>query len=514
MSRWHSLVAAGLLVAGALASNAAAQTQPPKPAAPAKPAIPAKPDTRVIKPTLPIEMRADELAALARETVVATGAIDKMSAELASLASAAVFAKLGSLEEVGAWADLEPFAQVAGVDATQIAKQAAEAARQATAQVVRAQRFDRGRSSYASGTSAMDRGEWAKALEYFSDIVEQKGDRTDAALYWKAYCQNKLGQRTESLASIGELVKGYPNSRWISDAKALEVEVRGASGQPVRPDAESDDELKLLALNSLMSSDTEQVLPVLQKMLQSQQPLKIKKRVLFVLSQSKSPKAREIVVSVAKGAGNPDLQAEAIRYLGISRSKENSQVLSDIYKSTQDKEVKRRILESFMVAGERTFVYEVARSEGDMQLRRSAINQLGAMQANEQLWSMYQSEKDVELKRDLIRAMYVSNDAEHVRQLAQSEPDLTLRREAIRGLGVMRLDKTGDLLVSIYANAGSNEEIRKEVINGLFVQGNAKALVDLARKETNAQLKRELVSRLSTMKSKEATDYLMELINK
>ena len=505
--------------------------EPVAPAAPVTPAKPATPDRPAaalevqaaelaalardkVRTTVDVEVQAAELAALARDKVRTTVDVEMMSADIASLASARALASLGSLEGLGAWTEIGPLAQAAGVDAKQIAKQAAEAARQATAQAVRAGRYDRGRSLYTSGTSAMDRGEWAKALEYFSQVVEEKGDRADAALYWKAYCQNKLGQRTESLTAIQELVKGYPNSRWISDAKALEVEVRGASGQPMRPDSETDDDLKLLALNSLMSSDSEQVLPILQKMLQSQQPLKIKKRALFVLSQSKSPKAREIVISIAKGSGNPDLQAEAIRYLGISRSKENIQVLTDIYRSTQDKEVKRRILESFMVAGERTFVYEVARSEGDVQLRRSAINQLGAMQANEQLWSMYQSEKDTDLKRDIIRAMYVSNDADHIKQLAQSEADLTLRREAIRGLGIMRVDKTGELLTAIYANAGSNDEIRKEAINGLYIQNNAKALVDIARKETNPQMKKELVSRLATMKAKEATDYLMEIINK
>jgi len=52
------------------------------------------------------------------------------------------------------------------------------------------------------------------------------------------------------------------------------------------------------------------------------------------------------------------------------------------------------------------------------------------------------------------------------------------------------------------------------VIQGLFVQGNAKALVDLARKETDPSVKKEIVGKLSVMGSKEATDYLMEILNK
>ena len=46
------------------------------------------------------------------------------------------------------------------------------------------------------------------------------------------------------------------------------------------------------------------------------------------------------------------------------------------------------------------------------------------------------------------------------------------------------------------------------------MQQNAKALVDIARKETDPNMKREVVQRLAMMKSKEATDYMMEVLNK
>ena len=46
----------------------------------------------------------------------------------------------------------------------------------------------------------------------------------------------------------------------------------------------------------------------------------------------------------------------------------------------------------------------------------------------------------------------------------------------------------------------------------LFIQRNAKALVELARAEKDPDLKRELVSKLSVMKTPEATDYMLELL--
>jgi HEAT repeat protein len=60
----------------------------------------------------------------------------------------------------------------------------------------------------------------------------------------------------------------------------------------------------------------------------------------------------------------------------------------------------------------------------------------------------------------------------------------------------------------------STVEIRKEVIRSIANQRDARALVEIARKEKDPELKREVVRRLSGMKDKEATDYLIELIGK
>ena len=56
------------------------------------------------------------------------------------------------------------------------------------------------------------------------------------------------------MAAIAELRKSYAGSRWLDDAKALELELKQASGQSVSPEAESDEELKLMAINGLMQS--------------------------------------------------------------------------------------------------------------------------------------------------------------------------------------------------------------------------------------------------------------------
>src|SRR5262249_62414271 len=44
---------------------------------------------------------------------------------------------------------------------------------------------------------------------------------------WKAYTQNKAGQKREPLAPLQELRGRHPQSRWLRQAQALDLEVQG-----------------------------------------------------------------------------------------------------------------------------------------------------------------------------------------------------------------------------------------------------------------------------------------------
>ena len=358
----------------------------------------------------------------------------------------------------------------------------------------------------------IEEGRFERAIESLNRVIEMKtSTRVDAALYWKAYSLAKLGQQADALRAVTDLSAKFANSRWLKDARALEVEIRQASGQPVRPESQNDDDLKLYALRGLMNSDPDQALPIIEKILSGTDSPKVKDRALFVLSQSRSPRARDIIANAAKGSVNPDLQLKAIRYLGIMGGPENRQVLVDVYRTSNDSAVKRSILRSYMVAGDRERLFTVAKGETDPALRSEAVRQLGVMHAGSELSQLYQSESSVEVKKSILQAMFVGGESDKLIELAKSERDPELRKTAIHNLGLMKRPGTTEALTSIYASDTSPEG-KKAVINALFLQQNATALVALARAERNTELKKEIVQKLSLMKSKEATDYLLELL--
>lgn len=363
---------------------------------------------------------------------------------------------------------------------------------------------------YQKGQAAIDGRRWDEAVKAFNEVVAENGARADGALYWKAYALNKLGRREEALTTLAQLRKAFANSRWLDDAKALEVET---SGQKVNPNSEPDEDLKLIALSALMNSDPDRAIPLLEKFLQGHQSPKLKERALFVLAQSDSAKGRQILLQIARGASNPDLQMKAIHYLGVMGSKENRQVLADLYASSNDMNVKRTVLHGFMVSGDRDHLLQAAKSEKNPDLRMEAIHQLGISGGQSELWQLYQAEPSVEVKEQILHSMFIGGNGDKLIEVAHGEKDARLRKAAIHSLGLMGGERTGAALVSMYGSE-SDPALRAEIVNALFIQGNAKAMVDLARKETNPEMKKAIVSKLAVMGSKDSTEYMLELLNK
>ena len=370
---------------------------------------------------------------------------------------------------------------------------------------------DREDALYEQGTDALWNNRWDRALTSFTRLAEMKSARADAALYWKAYAQNRLGQRAESLATIAELTKTYPTSNYIKQARALELEVRNASGQAPRPEAQADEEMKLIAINALAHSNAQEAVPMLENILNGTASPRLKSQALFVLAQINNPKAREILKNVAKGSAIPELQGRAVQYLGVHGGAESRATLAEIYGSTTDVELKRRILRAFMVAGEKDRLFTAAQSETSQELRLEAVRQLGVMGATDYLWQMYQKETNADVKRQIINSMAIGGNATRMIELAKTEKDPELRRAVIRNLGIMGSKAVGDTLVELYA-AEKDPAIRRQIVNSLFTQGNATALVALARKEPDINMKKEMVQKLSMMDSPVARNYMLEIL--
>lgn len=366
-----------------------------------------------------------------------------------------------------------------------------------------------GDASYDRGTRALDEGRWDDARQVFDAIANGRGSRADGALYWKAYAENRLGRRQDALATLASLRQQYPSSDWLNDAQALTVEIQQQAGKPVDPNAEANEEMKLLAISALSNTEPDRAIPLLEKILKapSSSP-RLKDKALFVLTQIRAPQAQQLLVSIAKGGSNPDLQLRALNYMAVSGNKAAVPDIAAIYNASHNQAIKKQALSSLFLAKAADELFNIARNEQNADLRDEAVRYLGLLHQPDKLMQLYQSGVD---KKGILESMFLLGDPSRLLEILRTEKDPELRSAAVRSLGLMHSAQAADGLVAMYPNE-QDIATKKKIIESLWMQRNAKALVDIARKESNAELKRDIVQKLTMMKSKEATDYLMELL--
>jgi hypothetical protein len=366
-------------------------------------------------------------------------------------------------------------------------------------------------SLYERGLSSLDNHRYDQALDLFSEVATRGGSHADGALYWKAYTLNKLGRRDEANAALAELHKSFASSRWLDDAKALEIEVRQSSGQKVSPEAESNDDLKLLALEGLVQSDPDRAFPILDQLLKKAQSPNFKKKAIYVLALNNSPRAQQLLEQIARGSGNPDMQMTAIQYLGTnSKDANKGQVLFEIYNASNDANVKRAALRGIASNRDKDHLLQIAKSDKSVELRQEAIRMLGNTATAQEMWTLYQAETDLDVKRAILD--YVSGSTDRLTEIARTEKDAKLRRSAIQRLGSPKSAASSDALVAIYGTE-TDASVKRTIIDVFAGQRNAPALVAVARKENDVELKRYIVRRMLDLKSSpEINQFLEEIL--
>jgi HEAT repeats len=259
---------------------------------------------------------------------------------------------------------------------------------------------------YTVGTHAMDEHRWPDAVSAFDKVINEKGKRVDSALYWKAYSLKKLGKMPLAIATCDQLHSQFADSPWNKDCMIVSVDVqvdpkaisdqvnrsmeqarvytkmapytymdRGNSNVP----RGSDEDLKLLALNSLLNRDPATALPLLRGILSGNQSENVKKHALFVLAQSKTPEAESILHDAALGKLDPQLQGEAIRSMAVFQGKRANDTLAEAYRTTNDPKIKKSIISAMFITKDAPRMVEIARSEKDLELKRTIVSQLALM---------------------------------------------------------------------------------------------------------------------------------------
>jgi HEAT repeat protein len=371
---------------------------------------------------------------------------------------------------------------------------------------------------YDEGQKALREQNWTEAADQFKKAIKADKEQADASMYWRSHALYKAGHKSEAERQIRSLERKYPDSRWVKEARVLQIEHDGS--EPVLSGATDgtglDEELRLFALAQLMDRDPERALPLVLDMMNSTDSESVRSDTLFMLGMSDDPRAQQLIAQIARDSKNPDLQVNAIQMLGISSNQTSIDLLSDLYNESTNFEVKQAVIHAYIIADDSEslvdHMIDMLKTEKNPELQAEIIHALGVLDATEVMATLYTSIEGTELRKVVLESMMIADDADGLIKVLQSEKDVELRASAMEMLAVSG-DKAGaEYLVKLYPD-GSHED-KLAVIESMMIMDNPQGLISLMKKETDPELKREMLQMLTIMDSEESDEYLFQLLEK
>jgi len=355
---------------------------------------------------------------------------------------------------------------------------------------------------YDEGQKALRAQHWMEAARQFAEAARIQGaesDRIAAAMYWRAHALYKADHRGDAARQISELERSYPDSRWLAEARALQVEYQGSI-----EDAGAEDELRVFALSQLIERDLERALPLLLEIMRETESDQARQDAMFVLGMSDSPKAQQAIAEAARNSDDPEMQAQAIQMLGAASSDASLSMLSGLYSDASDKRVKEAVIHAYISADSPDPLVAILKAEKNTDLQREVIHALGAMGETEALQELYPGLTSPETRMAAIEAFAIADDNQMLRQVLSTETDPELRQTAIQGIAMVEADDASEFLQSLYSETSSHDE-KVAILESLVRLSDAEGLaLEIVNTERDPELLALSIQMLGVMGATES----------
>ena len=213
-----------------------------------------------------------------------------------------------------------------------------------------------------------------------------------------------------------------------------------------------DRDSRRTAVHVLGEFERDSVVEELMKIYAADADVEVKRAVLNALAESKSARAQTRLLELARTDPNPELRRNAIHRLG-ERGEAAIDDLFKLYDAEHTTDVRRTILQSLSeIKSTRVEdkLFEVARTDENMDLRRNAIRLLGERAGQRSL-------------------KFLSDTAE------SNSADAEVQIQAVRAISERPADEAVPILIRI-AKTHQNPNVRKQAIRLLGESGDPRAV--------------------------------------
>ena len=206
------------------------------------------------------------------------------------------------------------------------------------------------------------------------------------------------------------------------------------------------------AVQQLGEFDRASVVEDLMKIYSTDVDADVKRAVLHALSETKSPGAQARLLNIARTEANPELRKRAIHVLA-ERGEAVIGDLLNLYDAERNPELRRTVLQALAeIKGSRVEdkLFEVARADESLDLRRQAIRLLGERAGKRSL--------------EFLSATAQSSDG-----------NAEVQVQAVRAISERKAEEAVPLLIKI-AKTHANQMVRKQAIRALGESGDPRAV--------------------------------------
>jgi HEAT repeat protein/TolA-binding protein len=410
-------------------------------------------------------------------------------------------------------------------------------------------------SLYRVAREALNRGEYRRAAQLFSDITQKfpKSEYAQDCRYWEAFSRYRLGG-TDDLRQALKILDGMDVARMTRasresavDIPALRARVQGALA--ARGDKDSEERLKreaaqndgcdreevsvrAEALAALGQMDMQAALPVVKKVLarRDECTVELRRRALYLVGRQADSSAAGIILDVARNDPNAGIRGEAMRWLPRVAGDGAVPQLEELLRTSNDEQTQRAAVYALAAMdsdrGRKAIRTLIERPDASERLRYEAIASLGREREGRgvsaedvaYLRSLYGKLESARLREAVLMSLSRIDTAENQQFLitvARNENEQpSLRAAATQRLGRMQSVSASDI-AKLYAVADARS-LREQILYALSQRKEPEAIdkmMEIARKDTDPQIRRTAISLLARSNNERAKKLLQELID-
>lgn len=404
-------------------------------------------------------------------------------------------------------------------------------------------------SLYRAARSALNDGRYRDAATLFRRVRERYPDSSYVpdALYFEAFALRRLGGEKNlraALAALDERRQEFPRASRDGDVRALETEIRGQLARRGDPDEtrrivkaaedsgagcnDSDDDMRIAAIDALMQMDAERAMPILRQVLAKRDEcsVELRKKAVFLVAQKGGNEASSILLATARQDPESEVRADAVFWLSQVRGEGAVAALDSILHNADDDEVVDKAIFALSNTGSpramqvlRTY----AESDASDELRAKAIFWIGQQgrrfpENGEFLRRHFDREQNEEIQGAIVQAIAQAATSEDMKWLLDIAGD-EKRQTEVRKNALFWAGQSNRLDISTLTNMYTrlkDDEMKEHFIFVLSQRRESEAtdkLFDIARKDPDREMRKKALFWLGQKNDPRVRQLLLEIIN-